>query len=274
MALRYTSGVIACQLKTARRENLPAHRSRVGRVRAASAEGTRAKRLPLRIGASSCKVGRFLQVDPIIGNTANSQSLNSYSYVGNNPLSGTDPTGYAEEPARDTRSLCNRALACSTGTMDSVAAIKTAKDNSAQAQNEKQMQVLATIFGTMQWMTQTVNTFSGQVANLAQQFPDYMDSLARDMTPITTTAASGAAPPGSTRDNVYGVYAGAYDTVGKTVNDFGKAYVEAVSMGQAHLLDDFLPIAPIPPQSQYAASIGERITVLASISAAPGAHVG
>jgi RHS repeat-associated protein len=40
------------------------------------------------------QLGRFLSVDPIIGNLASSQSLNPYSYIGNNPLSGTDPTGY------------------------------------------------------------------------------------------------------------------------------------------------------------------------------------
>jgi len=39
-------------------------------------------------------LGRFLNVDPIVGNPLNSQSLNPYSYIGNNPLSGTDPTGY------------------------------------------------------------------------------------------------------------------------------------------------------------------------------------
>lgn len=38
--------------------------------------------------------GRFLSVDPIIQAPGNSQSLNPYSYVFNNPLSGTDPTGY------------------------------------------------------------------------------------------------------------------------------------------------------------------------------------
>ncbi len=43
------------------------------------------------------RLGRFLSVDPIISNPANSQSLNPYSYIGNNPLSGTDPTGYAPE---------------------------------------------------------------------------------------------------------------------------------------------------------------------------------
>ena len=40
-------------------------------------------------------LGRFLSVDPIIGNALSSQSINPYSYIGNNPLSGTDPTGYA-----------------------------------------------------------------------------------------------------------------------------------------------------------------------------------
>ncbi len=40
-------------------------------------------------------IGRFLQADPIIQDPYNTQSLNRYSYVMNNPLSYTDPTGYA-----------------------------------------------------------------------------------------------------------------------------------------------------------------------------------
>jgi len=40
-------------------------------------------------------LGRFLSVDPIIQFPENSQSLNPYSYIQNNPLSGVDPTGYA-----------------------------------------------------------------------------------------------------------------------------------------------------------------------------------
>jgi RHS repeat-associated protein len=39
-------------------------------------------------------VGRFLSVDPIIGNIADSQQVNPYAYVGNRPLSYTDPTGW------------------------------------------------------------------------------------------------------------------------------------------------------------------------------------
>jgi RHS repeat-associated protein len=43
------------------------------------------------------QLGRFLGVDPFIQAPTNSQSLNPYSYLGNNPLSGTDPTGYTTE---------------------------------------------------------------------------------------------------------------------------------------------------------------------------------
>ena len=39
-------------------------------------------------------LGRFLSVDPVIQSPTNSQSLNPYSYIMNNPLAGTDPTGY------------------------------------------------------------------------------------------------------------------------------------------------------------------------------------
>jgi len=42
-------------------------------------------------------VGRFLSVDPIVGNLADSQSLNPYAYVGNRPLSAVDPTGNIAE---------------------------------------------------------------------------------------------------------------------------------------------------------------------------------
>jgi RHS repeat-associated protein len=40
-------------------------------------------------------VGRFLSVDPFLQFPENSQSANPYSYILNNPMSGTDPSGYA-----------------------------------------------------------------------------------------------------------------------------------------------------------------------------------
>ncbi|NVJ65926.1 MAG: hypothetical protein HWE16_05505, partial [Gammaproteobacteria bacterium] len=39
-------------------------------------------------------LGRFLSVDPFIQFVGNSQSLNPYSYILNNPLAATDPSGY------------------------------------------------------------------------------------------------------------------------------------------------------------------------------------
>jgi RHS repeat-associated protein len=42
-------------------------------------------------------VGRFLSVDPVIVDPTNTQAINPYSYVMNNPLAYTDPSGYATE---------------------------------------------------------------------------------------------------------------------------------------------------------------------------------
>jgi RHS repeat-associated protein len=42
-------------------------------------------------------VGRFLSVDSMIGSLADSQAVNPYSYVGNRPLTSTDPTGNLEQ---------------------------------------------------------------------------------------------------------------------------------------------------------------------------------
>ena len=39
-------------------------------------------------------LGRFLSVDPLLGDLGDSQSINPYAYVGNRPLNATDPTGY------------------------------------------------------------------------------------------------------------------------------------------------------------------------------------
>ena len=43
-------------------------------------------------------VGRFLSPDPFVQYPSNSQSYNRYSYVLNNPLSNTDPSGYIALP--------------------------------------------------------------------------------------------------------------------------------------------------------------------------------
>lgn len=40
-------------------------------------------------------IGRFMSVDPLIPDLADSQSVNPYTYVGNNPLSYIDPSGFS-----------------------------------------------------------------------------------------------------------------------------------------------------------------------------------
>lgn len=47
--------------------------------------------------------GRFLSVDPFIQSPGNTQSINPYSYIMNNPLSGTDPSGYRAQNASNWR---------------------------------------------------------------------------------------------------------------------------------------------------------------------------
>lgn len=42
-------------------------------------------------------VGKFLSVDPIIGDLTDSQFVNPFAYVGNRPLRSTDPTGYCPD---------------------------------------------------------------------------------------------------------------------------------------------------------------------------------
>ncbi|GAB2907911.1 RHS repeat domain-containing protein [Rheinheimera gaetbuli] len=53
-------------------------------------------------------LGRFLSVDPVIQSPGNSQSLNPYSYIMNNPLAGTDPTGYFANHISGCGAMCDK----------------------------------------------------------------------------------------------------------------------------------------------------------------------
>ena len=55
------------------------------------------------------RLGRFLSVDPLIGHPESTQGINPYSYVANNPLNATDPTG------EDQTGLC-QTTACPAAT--------------------------------------------------------------------------------------------------------------------------------------------------------------
>lgn len=47
----------------------------------------------MKVGNELIEMGRFMSPDPSGGHTEDPQTLNKYSYVGNNPLSRNDPTG-------------------------------------------------------------------------------------------------------------------------------------------------------------------------------------
>ena len=54
----------------------------------------------------SPKLGRFLSADTIVSSATNPQSLNRYSYVLENPLRYTDPTGHKECAETDSHGSC------------------------------------------------------------------------------------------------------------------------------------------------------------------------
>jgi len=47
------------------------------------------------------KLARFVQADPVIQDSLKVQSLNRYSYVWNNPLNATDPSGFMRDPEEE-----------------------------------------------------------------------------------------------------------------------------------------------------------------------------
>ncbi len=84
------------------------------------------------------QLGRFLSVDPVIQFPNNTQSLNPYSYIMNNPLSGRDPSGYEV----DSRSICAHSPgACGEiYKTDSVSALAAISTNSSHEQPHDSME--------------------------------------------------------------------------------------------------------------------------------------
>ncbi len=57
-------------------------------------------------------LGRFISADTVVPNAGNPQALNRYSYVGNNPLKYTDPSGHCWGVASGARSLPSYDVTC------------------------------------------------------------------------------------------------------------------------------------------------------------------
>jgi len=86
--------------------------------------------------------GRFISIDPIEGTPEHPQSWNRYAYVGNNPVSNTDPTGKKpcnpNSPSKVIRDFCSGhygGTAISAGTEDSNASESNVPANSPPKQD-------------------------------------------------------------------------------------------------------------------------------------------
>jgi len=91
-------------------------------------------------------LGRFLSVDPFIQEPGNSQSMNPYSYIMNNPLSGTDPSGYKfnkKLKKRMTGTRIDRSKLGKTTASANVAGIKTEDVSKVTINKEKGTVVVA-----------------------------------------------------------------------------------------------------------------------------------
>jgi hypothetical protein len=67
-------------------------------------------------------LGRFLSVDPLIGDAGDTQALNPYVYVGNRPLAATDPSGLDAiiVPGGPCGGVCESAIASAIITLASL----------------------------------------------------------------------------------------------------------------------------------------------------------
>jgi|GEM_PF-865151 len=164
-------------------------------------------------------LGRFLQVDPVIGGTG-SQALNPYSYIGNNPLSGTDPTGYQCVGSHIESQTCADTGASST----QVATPSVTEKNDAIAKG------LANGF-----QNAFVKDFNGKQGNGA----DSMTTNGAQSTPNNNQAASVGAQ-GQTvgqRSSIGAMWDAFKNTLQRSVSDFTDDYY----------YDGFSPVRPNDP---------------------------
>ncbi|MFT5452562.1 MAG: hypothetical protein ACI9N9_002055 [Enterobacterales bacterium] len=118
-------------------------------------------------------LGRFLSVDPFIQDPGNSQSMNPYSYIMNNPLSGTDPSGYAACSEVAEGGSCNvgdiktKAIDNITITKDGNAIVNTTDGKSFKVETRNGKDVQGSFKGTNDKFSQGIENLGSVVDNMS-----------------------------------------------------------------------------------------------------------
>jgi len=132
-------------------------------------------------------MGRFLQVDPVVGSLANSQSLNGYSYIGNNPLSGTDPTGYDCTTSQTVGSGCLKdgvnKITDDNGKTVATVVVGNTGDTVRLTDTATHMSMSVTINGA-----QKIDYTSILSSNMSPQSGEAMSQTSQQLGPVKTNA--------------------------------------------------------------------------------------
>ena len=134
-------------------------------------------------------MGRFMSVDPFIQSPTSTQSVNPYSYIMNNPLAGTDPTGYVAE---DNTMTGSRIKGVDTGASGAAFGAKAemgsrkADSGASKSQTAQKADVQVDKIGSIDWAQKAVDTYgeitgtsgSGGEANLKiNRLNDQIDAV-------------------------------------------------------------------------------------------------
>ncbi|MGB8376879.1 MAG: RHS repeat-associated core domain-containing protein [Rhodanobacteraceae bacterium] len=115
-------------------------------------------------------LGRFLSVDPLVQFPSNTQSLNPYSYILNNPLAGKDPSGYASDTCTTGTNIAGQScenLGVDVTQVSAPSAMKPAGSNGRTTQSTQNVSVDAEV--------QTASSNTSTIANAAPKKPKPAD---------------------------------------------------------------------------------------------------
>ncbi|MEQ1514311.1 MAG: RHS repeat-associated core domain-containing protein [Lysobacteraceae bacterium] len=218
-------------------------------------------------------LGRFTGVDPFIQFPLNSQSLNPYSYILNNPLSRTDPTGYSCTPmtgshvcGADTGATNGQSTAAKTET---IGGIKLTTTKTVYANNGS---VTNTTGRVANGASGGQSSCGADTRNGESTTPEKKGSGVPDLEPLTVTGLkNGTYDSGSWRswydfagkfrdwfgglkglhmDAAYGSYAAGRDALPRHYEKAGWAIVGVMSVA--------LPLPELEAGAMFSGSVGVR----------------